>query len=250
MVNKIVGFLEAILRLFRAAENLLVDIAAAAAPWLAPLPSAYLTYSHMLGVLGFPEWIAIGAAVCIELLGLSSVQTAFSLWQYNTERRQIDRAAPVLVAVLTGAAYLAVVLLLVLALDDAPPQVKAARAGLASLAVIGAVVLALRANHARRLAAIQAERERQRAERAAAKVGNYGNSENAANGRELPRNAEELPQMAAKRPYNARQRLDPASVWSMTSEEVAEKYGVSDRTARDWRSRAWKKLQETEGNNG
>jgi len=235
MVNRIVRFFEAVLTLLRALENVLVDLAAAVAPWLAPLPSAYLTFSHMTGVLAFPWWVAGAAALCIELLGLSAVQTAFSLWNYNQEKRLTDRAAPLLIALMTGAAYLVVVMLLVLALDEAPLAVKAARAGLASLSVVGAVVLALRASHSRRLAAIQAEREERRQARQEKRLD-----------AERPGKMDMEP--LVYKDWRELPNSERYIVARLTTRQIQKRYKVPERTARHWRRLAINLVGEA--NNG
>ena len=163
MINRIVSFVSDLLRLFRSLEGLLVDLAAAVAPWLAPIPSAVMLYAHMIGVLEFPIWAALASAVCVELLGLSAVSTSFTLWDYNDTRKQGEGRAPFLAALVTGCFYLVVVLTINTLLDQAEPLERVARASLTMLSPVGAVILAVRSNHARRVQSVEDAR-RQRSE--------------------------------------------------------------------------------------
>ena len=118
MIRRIVTMLEGLLKLNRATENLLIDIVASYSPWVAPLIPAFMTYQNMTTHLAFPRWAGLAAAVCVETLGLSSIQTAVSFWQWNDSRLKADPKAPVLLAILTGGFYLLTVLTVNAMLDD------------------------------------------------------------------------------------------------------------------------------------
>lgn len=133
MIAKIVTMLESMLRLNRATENLLIDIVASYSPWIAPVVPAYMTYQNMTTHLGFPTWAGLAAAVCVETLGLSSIQTAVSFWQWNDSRQRTDPKAPVVLAILTGGFYLTTVLTVNAMLDSAPGVDRLAKALLSSL---------------------------------------------------------------------------------------------------------------------
>lgn len=167
MITRIVTFLESLLKLNRATENLLIDVVASYSPWVAPIVPAFMTYQNMTTRLGFPAWAGMAAAVCVETLGLSSIQTAVSFWQWNDSKGKSDPKAPVLLAVLTGGFYLLTVLTVNAMLDDAPGVYRLAKALLSSLSVCAGVILALRAGHARRQSLTEQARIERRAERAA-----------------------------------------------------------------------------------
>ena len=167
MIAKIVTMLEGLLKLNRATENLLIDIVASYSPWIAPLVPAYMTYQNMTTRLGFPIWAGLAAAICVETLGLSSIQTAVSFWQWNDSRQKVDPKAPVMLAILTGGFYLATILTVNAMLDNAPGVYRLAKAVLSSLSVCAGVILALRAGHARRMSEAERAKLERKAERAA-----------------------------------------------------------------------------------
>lgn len=158
-------------RITHSAETTLLDNVAATTPWLGPVIPAAIAYANLREFLGFENWLALTAAVCIEFLGLAAVQTTFQLWQYNEEKRAKDQEAPVLWAVVTGGAYIVVVLLVNIVLEASAAEALtdqviagiAVKALLSLLSVVSAFVLALRAQHNRRVAQ-QTEDKEQRAE--------------------------------------------------------------------------------------
>jgi len=167
MIHRVVTFLESLLKLNRATENLLIDVVASYSPWVAPLVPAYMTFQNMTTRLAFPAWASMAAAICVETLGLSSIQTAVSFWQWNDSKGKSDAKAPVLLAVLTGGYYLATVLVTNAMLDDSPGVYRLAKALLSSLSVCAGVILALRAGHARRMSEAEQARQERKADRAA-----------------------------------------------------------------------------------
>jgi hypothetical protein len=161
--DRAVRFLNGWRDLTRALEGALVDNLAATSPWLAPLIPAYLGFRNMTGVLGFPPWVGIVGAIVIETLGLSTVHTVFTLWDYNDSRRKSDQRAPMWAALIVAVMYVLIILTVNVLLDyDSEPVEKVAMALLSSLSVVAAITLAVRANHARRVSDIQAEREERR----------------------------------------------------------------------------------------
>lgn len=110
MINRIVTSLDSLVILNRATENLLIDVVASYSPWVAPVVPALMTYQNMITHLGFPAWASWAAAICVETLGLSSIQTAVSFWQWNDSKNKSDPKAPVMAAILTGGFYLLTVL--------------------------------------------------------------------------------------------------------------------------------------------
>lgn len=161
--DRAVRFLSGWRDLTRALEGALVDNLAATSPWLAPIIPAYLGYSNMTGVLGFPHWVAVVGAIVIETLGLSTVHTVFTLWDYNDSRRKSDQRAPVWAALVVAIVYIMVILTVNVLLDYERKSIeKLSLALLSMLSVVAAITLAVRANHARRLSDIQAERQERR----------------------------------------------------------------------------------------
>lgn len=166
--QRLTAFFNGWRELTRAIEFALVDNLAATAPWLAPVIPAYLAWRNMTNVLQFPAWVALIGAIVVETLGLSTVHTVFSLWDYNDARRKSDQRAPVWIAIITAGMYITIVMVVNVLLEERPMVEMIAQALLSLLSVVAAITLAVRANHARRLADIRIEREERKAERMAA----------------------------------------------------------------------------------
>lgn len=148
-------------------ETNLTDGIAAFGPWITPIPSAalvanatvqYLHWSHALG------WVTAGI---IESLGLTTISTALTLWEYNAGRRKTDPSAPFPLAASLVGVYLVSTIGLTVLLDILPDLSRYAPALFPFLALVGAVNLALRAGHRRRLNTLAQERAERRAERQA-----------------------------------------------------------------------------------
>lgn len=220
MIDGVVSLLKAWGKLIRAVETVLIDNVAATTPWLAPLVPAYMVHDSMSSRLGFPLWMAWAGAIVVEFLGLAAVSTAFQFWDWNDSRKKLDQAAPVWLAAATAGFYMAVVLTVNVMLDQAILLHRIAKALLSLLSVVAAVILALRAQHARRIeAAAVARAERKELRR----YGYRPDSDRTVTGqndwRELPIE-------------------DRAIIKGMTTSDIVEKYGCSDRVARRWRAYA------------
>lgn len=220
MIDKIIQILHAWGRLTRAVESILIDNIAATSPWLAPLLPAFMAHQAMSTHLGFPAWVSICGAVVVEFLGLASITTTFQFWDYNDSRRKLDQAAPVRFAGMAAGFYLIVVITVNVMLDPSPWLHRIAKALLSSLSVIAAIILALRAQHSRRLDGIQQERQdRKEARKLSRKIQEpSGNFPEGSDWRKLPEE-------------------DRRMIHDLSTAEIAARYQVSERTARNWRSR-------------
>jgi hypothetical protein len=129
----------------------------------------------MTGVLAFDPWVAWPVAVVIEFLGISTVSTTLSFWTYNKRETSEENKAPLWVILIAFVFYLAVVLIMNVAIDAnaGTPNEKVAviwvRAVLTLMTIPAALVMAVRTQHQeikniieqeRRQAAEMAERER------------------------------------------------------------------------------------------
>lgn len=148
-------------------EETLTDLIAGLAPWLTPVPTAYLVGRATIAYLRWPLPIALVAAVIIEALGLAAVNTALTLREYNAQRRKTDPRAPFAVAAALVGVYLAVAVLLTVALDIVPDLARWAPAVFPLLSLAGVTVLALRSDQRRRLTAIASDKAERQAERQA-----------------------------------------------------------------------------------
>ena len=164
--DKTVNFLRGWQRFIRAVESLAIDIISLVIPWVSPLIPAYMAWESMTTRLAFPAWVALAGALVVELLGLATINTVFEFWNYNQDKLKTQGKAPVLVALLVTAFYLAVILTVNTMLDDSPAIYRVAKGLLSSLTICGGVTIALRANHARRIEAAEQDRAERKAERA------------------------------------------------------------------------------------
>lgn len=154
-------------------ETRLVNLVSALAPWLAPLPTAWLVYDRAQRFLTWPAWIAAIAGLTLELLGVGILATALMLWTYNAGKRKSDPEAGMRLPLALVALYFITAELLTAALDVWPFLSDYAAALFPLLSVAAFVLLALRAEHGRRLADIEAQKaesRRNRAERKAERV--------------------------------------------------------------------------------
>jgi hypothetical protein len=145
-------------------ESFVADIVAKIAPWVAPIPTAYLVGRATIRHLRWPFLIGLIAAVIVESLGLATTLTALELREYNKSKRKSDPAAPFWLAAILVGVYFVVALGLTVALDIFPEQAIFAPGIFPLLSLCGVTVLALRADHGRRLKTIKADkRERKEA---------------------------------------------------------------------------------------
>jgi hypothetical protein len=168
------------------AEVTIIDTVAAVSPWLAPVIPAYLTYTHMVGSLAYPTWVAFIGALVVECLGLAAIYTATQFWDYNdakaTERenrlvgmdkkerglarKKRQRNAPFAWAAGAMAFYIIVILTV-----NAFLEMEASQSGftvrvfsnalLSLLSVIAGLIIALRSQHRRRLMRITRRKDTQ-----------------------------------------------------------------------------------------
>src|SRR5512139_1682704 len=132
-------------------ERNTVEIVANVAPWLAPLPTAWLIYERTMAHLGWPVSIAAIAGLTLELLGVGILATWLELYNYNQGKRKSDSPAPTWMAGILVALYFATAEALTFALDVWPVAAVVAPALFPVLSVAAFALLALRANHRQRL---------------------------------------------------------------------------------------------------
>jgi len=175
-----VGTLERIENFVDSVESTAVDLVARLSPWLAPLPTAYLTATATIKHLSWPSLVGAVAGVVVEALGLASVSTALMLREYNATRNKIpddwqsvdargrrkkyrgkiDPEAPFKLTVLLAGVYFISVTALTVALDTLPELATFAPLIFPILSLAGVTILAIRADHRWRLRKIK-ERDTQ-----------------------------------------------------------------------------------------
>jgi hypothetical protein len=138
-------------------EGSFISLLTAIAPWLAPLPPAYMTYTHAISALSFPVWVALAIAGVVEVLGLATVSTGINFWKYNQRNQRASeyRKAPVEIVVGTFVFYLAVIITSNVLLDAAgyffPENIRyvlvAVRALYTLLTIPAALIISVRQQH-------------------------------------------------------------------------------------------------------
>jgi len=157
-------------------EMKVTNFMAGALPWLAPVPSAALVVNATQNYLKWSEPIAVIAGVVIEGLGLTSVSTALSLWDFNVRKSRNEPTAPFWIAAVLVGVYFVSTIGLTVVLDANSGLTHAAPAIFPILSIVATVNIALRSQHAHRLErirladeaarldALKAEQERKRQE--------------------------------------------------------------------------------------
>ena len=152
-------------------EQNLTDFVARVAPWLSPLPTAYLTATATVRHLAWPWSVGIVAGAIIECLGLAATSTALTLRAYNQTKRKSDPSAPFALALSLVGVYFASVTALTVVLDTLPGLAAFAPLVFPVMSLAGVSVLAIRSDHKRRLAAIAGQKAEARAKRRARLTG-------------------------------------------------------------------------------
>lgn len=143
-------------------ERNAVKIVAKTIPWLAPVPSAYFVARSSMAHLALPWPIALVVALVIEALGLTCAFMASSFADWNHTKRKTDPAAPVIVALVLGAVYLATTLSLLAGLEAWPGLARYMPIVFPFLALVGTIALALIAQQEQREVAVTADKAEQR----------------------------------------------------------------------------------------
>lgn len=153
--DKLLSFFQRALDVNHAVYGLGIDVLAAYSPLLATLIPAWMMFENTSTHLGFPVWVALAAAVVVEVLGISAVHTTVSFWQFNSSlTRKGDLRSPFWVALGTSIAYIVIVLIVNTVLDAASGETMVnviAGGTLSLLSLVGALIVAVRAQHALRL---------------------------------------------------------------------------------------------------
>jgi hypothetical protein len=200
----------------RETENSLVNLLSAIAPWGAPLAPAYMSYGGMVNHLGFTPFVAGVLAGVVEILGLATVHTTITFWQFNRRRLAEYKKRPTALAGSMFLFYLAIILIVNVLLEWPEEWLYmplVARGVLSLLSIPAAVTLAIRAQHTELLTGILPATERKQTEKAeATEVGE-----------KVPARFRDLPEE------------DRKIIAGMTAAEIARQYAVSERTGRTWR---------------
>ncbi len=218
-------------------ENRILDLIAAISPWLAPLIPVYFAAYNAYDYLakGRNWWdgaLVLAIALVVETIGLAGVHTSIQLWNYNRTKNASDDPAPLWLAMLAVVVYVVIIITVNGALDYAKvaapetlPYVKIFAIGLLSLlALNSALIVAIRAG--------QNDREQRARDRKAERKAERENRKHSGN---LPENISVTSEDWRKIPAS-----EYAFISSAKTEDICGRYGVSDRTARNWRKNAQK----------
>jgi hypothetical protein len=164
-------------QLSSALESSTLSFVSRVAPWLGPLPTAWLVYDRTMRHLAWPAWVAVVAAVSLEFLGIAASATALQLWIYRGERMAKEPKAPFKLPILLAVSYFVAAELLTVVLDIATfpkSEIKAAHFAPALfpvLSLVSVILLAIRQANAdaflsanerkakRRIAKVEREQE-------------------------------------------------------------------------------------------
>ncbi len=134
------------LRTFKAIENVVNGFArmitniftfsiTEVAPMVAPLPPAFSIYTAMSERLHVPFYVAVIAAIAIEIIGLFSSKVSIRCYQWNSSKSRSEPSVPQGLSILMTSIFFVVVLLLALTVELAP--------GLTALVIPGFVLIAI-----------------------------------------------------------------------------------------------------------
>lgn len=219
----------------RNTESSIVNFLSVFAPWLAPLTPAYMTYQHAISTLDFPFYVALPAAIVVEILGFSAVSTFLAFWFHNKKDKATYKRAPIEVIVIAFVFYLALIIFSNVLLDAFPNQKWAeitVRALFTLQTIPAALIVAVRTQHRDLLSEINAERQRKLME----------------SKQKVVESSQELSVNLPKDWRSLRPKLsdaDVANMASMSAEQVKEfskKYDIDVRTVTNWRAYARKEV--------
>lgn len=205
----------------RGTESSIVNLVSAIAPWLAPIAPAYMTYQHAVDTLRFPQWVAIPVAVVVEILGFSAVSTFMGFWFFNRRNKSNAKKAPTGWVIFAFSFYLALIVTSNVILDasgNAHNAVITVKALYTLQTIPAALIVIARAGHKALLAEIAKEREE-----SYRKVTDKLPNENKTDWRQVRKNLSQD---------------DVTWLKTARTEEICFRYGVNDRTARNWRKNA------------
>jgi len=129
-------------------EEKLIDNVARIVPWFAPLIPASFAYHNSINVLRLVWYEAAVVAFVVELLGLATVHTFFSLAESMKTAKENKPKHETIIMGFMAAFYLAIVVTVNILLDlEHTWQIIAARALLSLISIPAAVTLSIRNLH-------------------------------------------------------------------------------------------------------
>jgi hypothetical protein len=224
-------------------EGSLVNALTAFAPWIAPAAPAYMTYQHMVNFLDFPQWLAIGLALLVEILGFGTVSTGLDFWFYNRRERAGNKKAPLGIIIGTFIFYLVLIMVSNVVIDIANAYLtegyqKGAiilvRALLTLQTIPGALIVASRTGHRDLLKEIKKEKD----SKLTGKFPNERVESSNENGN-LLESSKKVPSWRSMRPQLSKKDLE--SLANLTPDGMrsySSETGYTYKTISNWRMRA------------
>lgn len=226
----------------RNTESSIVNFISVFAPWLAPLTPSYMTYQHATSILHFPDYIAIPAAILVEILGFSAVSTFLAFWFHNKKSQANYKRAPIEVIVIAFIFYLSLIIFSNVLLDAFPNERWAeitVRALFTLQTIPAALIVAVRTQHRDLLSEIRREKLQKLSE-------NLQKDE-----LEVTEKIEQEHKVTENFPKDWRklrplmsyeQVIQIAQLTSTGIKEFSRKNNVDERTVTNWRTYANKEL--------
>ena len=225
----------------RGVEASVVNLLSAIAPWGAPISPAYMTYYHMIdGRLNYPIWVAVITAAVVEILGLSTVNTALGFFEHNKRNKAQKNRAPVWVATASFIFYLLVILTSNVILDAFSPGIIFAkdwpvilvRALFALLSVPAVLIMAVRTQHQDLLAEIEEEEEEKRERRKEAREQKEREREAILDSMTRREKLGALGWRKASKQFGEEDKL---FILNNTTKDISAEFGLTKRTSLNWK---------------
>ena len=202
-----------------------------------------MTYQHATSVLNFPDYVAIPAAILVEILGFSAVSTFLAFWFHNKKSQANYKRAPIEVIVIAFVFYLSLIIFSNVLLDAFPNERWAeitVRALFTLQTIPAALIVAVRTQHRDLLSEIRRERLERLSE-------NLQKVEPEVTERPEPRAeiTENFPKDWRKlRPLmTSEQVVQMSKLTSTEIKDFSRKNNVDERTVTNWRTYANKELE-------
>ena len=209
-------------------ESNVLDIVSATIPWAAPVIPAYIAYENMTTVLDFPIWLSSVGAVVIESLGLATIHTALQFWNHNQSKTKTQHESPVWVPAVLGGFYLLLVLTVNVMLDDVPIVQRVAKTLLSLMSVVGGITIALRSQYKSQLVQYKEKKQERKQARKNPKL--------TSNLPKLTDGEKEVVEVVTD--WRRLSIVQKRQVSRMTTSEIVQVFGVSSRTALNWKNNA------------
>lgn len=104
-------------------SSVIGNFAANVVPLLAGILPAYLTWSHIVNVLGFPNWVGLSGAGVIEFIGLGAGNELMKVWNHNRQYKDEKNKMPLLAPALTASWYISIMVAFNVILEAQPNSV-------------------------------------------------------------------------------------------------------------------------------